>query len=126
MRILRLSTTILAACALALPAVIAPTNTHAGVVALSRNTTLRVQGTDSTGTYDRTDGTADFGAPDGLWFDQFGRLWVQTDQVGTATGDWVNIGANCMVCADPATGGSTSVPTAWCAPTRPRAPPSAS
>lgn len=53
---------------------------------------------------DTPDGTADFGAPDGLWFDKYGRLWVQTDQVGTATGDWVNIGANCMVCADPATG----------------------
>jgi uncharacterized protein len=46
----------------------------------------------------------DFGAPDGLWFDDYGRLWVQTDQAGEATGDWVNIGANCMVCADPATG----------------------
>jgi hypothetical protein len=49
-------------------------------------------------------GSADFGAPDGLWFDDFGRLWVQTDQAGTASGDWVNIGANCMVCADPNTG----------------------
>jgi hypothetical protein len=53
---------------------------------------------------DTPNGSADFGAPDGLWFDQFGRLWVQTDQAGTASGDWVNIGANCMVCADPATG----------------------
>ncbi len=53
---------------------------------------------------DAPNGSADFGAPDGLWFDQFGRLWVQTDQAGTATGDWVNIGANSMVCADPATG----------------------
>ena len=49
-------------------------------------------------------GSADFGAPDGLWFDPFGRLWVQTDQAGDASGDWVNIGANCMVCADPNTG----------------------
>ncbi|MCB1998274.1 MAG: PhoX family phosphatase [Rhodoferax sp.] len=49
-------------------------------------------------------GSADFGAPDGLWFDDFGRLWVQTDQAGEASGDWVNIGANCMVCADPNTG----------------------
>jgi len=49
-------------------------------------------------------GSADFGAPDGLWFDQFGRLWVQTDQVGDASGDWVNIGRNSMVCADPSTG----------------------
>jgi secreted PhoX family phosphatase len=49
-------------------------------------------------------GSADYGAPDGLWFDPFGRLWVQTDQSGDALGDWVNIGANCMVCADPNTG----------------------
>ncbi|MFN0160439.1 MAG: PhoX family protein [Burkholderiales bacterium] len=50
-------------------------------------------------------GTADYGAPDGLWFDQFGRLWVQTDQQGDALGDvWQNIGRNVMVCADPNTG----------------------
>jgi secreted PhoX family phosphatase len=53
---------------------------------------------------DSPNGSADFGAPDGLWFDDFGRLWVQTDQAGNASGDWVNIGANCMVCADPVTG----------------------
>jgi len=46
----------------------------------------------------------DYGAPDGLWFDKEGRLWIQTDQVGNATGDWVNIGGNVMMCADPATG----------------------
>jgi uncharacterized protein len=46
---------------------------------------------------------ADFGAPDGLWFDHFGRLWIQTDQPGDALGDWVNIGANTMLCADPNT-----------------------
>ncbi|MFN7087418.1 MAG: PhoX family protein [Burkholderiales bacterium] len=45
----------------------------------------------------------DFGAPDGLWFDQDGRLWVQTDQQGDARGDWVNIGGNVMNCIDPAT-----------------------
>jgi uncharacterized protein len=48
-------------------------------------------------------GSADFGAPDGLWFDQFGRLWVQTDQIGDASGDWVNVGVNVMCCADPNT-----------------------
>ncbi len=48
-------------------------------------------------------GSADFGAPDGVWFDQFGRLWIQTDQAGDALGDWVNIGANIMACADPNT-----------------------
>jgi secreted PhoX family phosphatase len=53
---------------------------------------------------DNPNGSADFGAPDGLWFDYFGRLWVQTDQQGDAGGDWVNIGANSMVCADPNTG----------------------
>ena len=53
---------------------------------------------------DVPNGSADFGAPDGLWFDQFGRLWVQTDQVGDGSGDWLNIGSNCMVCADPNTG----------------------
>lgn len=52
---------------------------------------------------DAPNGSADFGAPDGLWFDQFGRLWIQTDQQGDAGGDWVNIGANVMVCADPNT-----------------------
>jgi secreted PhoX family phosphatase len=53
---------------------------------------------------DTPNGSADFGAPDGLWFDWFGRLWVQTDQIGDATGDWVNIGANSLSCADPNTG----------------------
>ena len=45
-----------------------------------------------------------FGAPDGLSFDSFGRLWVQTDQAGNGSGDLVNIGSNCMACADPNTG----------------------
>ena len=52
---------------------------------------------------DSPDGSANFGAPDGLWFDQFGRLWIQTDQVGDASGDWRNIGSNTMLCADPNT-----------------------
>lgn len=46
----------------------------------------------------------DYGAPDGLWFDKDGRLWIQTDQAGDAKGDWVNIGGNAMMCADPSTG----------------------
>jgi hypothetical protein len=46
----------------------------------------------------------DYGAPDGLWFDPAGRLWIQTDQAGDARGDWVNIGGNVMMCADPSTG----------------------
>jgi secreted PhoX family phosphatase len=53
---------------------------------------------------DEPNGSADYGAPDGIWFDQHGRLWVQTDQQGNALGDWVNIGANSMVCVDPNTG----------------------
>jgi secreted PhoX family phosphatase len=48
-------------------------------------------------------GSADFGAPDGLWFDDFGRLWIQTDQAGEGTGDWQRIGSNTMLCADPNT-----------------------
>ncbi|MBC8108502.1 MAG: DUF839 domain-containing protein, partial [Anaerolineae bacterium] len=52
---------------------------------------------------DNPAGSADFGAPDGLWFDQFGRLWIQTDQAGDAAGDFVNVGANVMCCADPNT-----------------------
>lgn len=46
----------------------------------------------------------DYGAPDGLWFDKDGRLWIQTDQAGDAQGDWAHIGGNMMLCADPATG----------------------
>ena len=45
----------------------------------------------------------DLGAPDGLWFDKDGRLWIQTDQAGDGLGDWVKIGANTMSCADPST-----------------------
>ncbi|NBD20279.1 DUF839 domain-containing protein [Aquabacterium fontiphilum] len=45
----------------------------------------------------------DLGAPDGLWFDQDGRLWIQTDQQGDGLGDWANIGGNVMSCADPVT-----------------------
>ncbi len=53
---------------------------------------------------DNPNGSADYGAPDGLWFDYYGRLWVQTDQVGDGSGDFVNLGSNVMVCADPNTG----------------------
>jgi hypothetical protein len=45
----------------------------------------------------------DLGAPDGIWCDDDGRLWVQTDQQGDGTGDWANIGGNVMSCVDPAT-----------------------
>ncbi len=46
----------------------------------------------------------DYGAPDGLWFDDGGRLWIQTDQAGDGQGDWANIGGNVMMCADPNSG----------------------
>lgn len=53
---------------------------------------------------DTPNGSADYGAPDGLWFDPFGRLWVQTDQIGDGSGDFAHIGGNMMVCCDPNTG----------------------
>lgn len=53
---------------------------------------------------DVPNGSVDYGAPDGLWFDDFGRLWVQTDQVGDGSGDFANIGSNMMVCVDPNSG----------------------
>jgi uncharacterized protein len=53
---------------------------------------------------DVPNGSADYGAPDGLWFDQFGRLWIQTDQAGNGLGDFAVIGTNTMSCADPNTG----------------------
>jgi len=49
-------------------------------------------------------GSSDYGAPDGLWFDANGRLWVQTDQQGDGAGDWVNIGSNTMSAVDPSNG----------------------
>lgn len=47
-----------------------------------------------------------FGSPDGLWFDERGVLWIQTD-VSTSvlnTGDYKNIGNNQMLAANPVTG----------------------
>jgi uncharacterized protein len=43
----------------------------------------------------------DFSSPDGLWFDYYGRLWIQTDQAGNGTGIHSNIGGNSMLCANP-------------------------
>ncbi|MDB9316411.1 PhoX family protein [Nodularia spumigena] len=43
----------------------------------------------------------DLSSPDGLWFDDFGRLWIQTDHAGDGIGDLVNIGSNTMSCANP-------------------------
>lgn len=49
--------------------------------------------------------TADntFNSPDGLGFDQFGRLWIQTDGKYSNTGDYANQGNNQMLAADPVT-----------------------
>lgn len=47
-----------------------------------------------------------YGSPDGLWFDQRGVLWIQTD-VSTSTlgaGDYVNLPNNQMLAANPVTG----------------------
>jgi secreted PhoX family phosphatase len=47
-----------------------------------------------------------FGSPDGLWFDDSGLLWIQTD-VSTSTlnkGNYERIGNNQMLCADIRTG----------------------
>ncbi len=43
-----------------------------------------------------------FGSPDGLWFDDSGLLWIQTD-VSTSTlnkGNYERLGNNMMLCAD--------------------------
>ncbi|HEY6508540.1 MAG TPA: PhoX family phosphatase, partial [Vicinamibacterales bacterium] len=52
---------------------------------------------------DNPAGSCDFGAPDGLWFDAFGRMWIQTDQAGDGAGDFQKVGSNTMLCADPNT-----------------------
>ncbi len=49
--------------------------------------------------------TADnlFNSPDGLAFDSFGRLWIQTDGNYGNTGDFANMGNNQMLVGDPVT-----------------------
>jgi uncharacterized protein len=44
-----------------------------------------------------------FASPDGLWIDQFGTFWIQTDMSGSQQGDGP-FGENQMLAADPATG----------------------
>ena len=44
-----------------------------------------------------------FNSPDGLAFDRFGRLWIQTDGNYSNSGDFANQGNNSMLCADPTT-----------------------
>ena len=47
-----------------------------------------------------------FGSPDGLWFDDHGTLWIQTDAHATNMykGDYAGIGSNMMLAADLKTG----------------------
>jgi uncharacterized protein len=46
-----------------------------------------------------------FGSPDGLWFDDRGVLWIQTDVSTSALGkgDYASMGNNQMLACDPAT-----------------------
>jgi secreted PhoX family phosphatase len=50
--------------------------------------------------------TADnmFNSPDGLGFDNDGRLWILTDGDDSNAGDFAGMGNNQMLCGDPATG----------------------
>lgn len=45
-----------------------------------------------------------FNSPDGLKFDKFGRLWIQSDGDYSNKGDYAGMGNNQMLCANPATG----------------------
>jgi secreted PhoX family phosphatase len=47
-----------------------------------------------------------FGSPDGLWFDDRGTLWIQTDAHATNMykGDYAGVGSNQMLAADVRTG----------------------
>ncbi|CZE48644.1 twin-arginine translocation pathway signal [Campylobacter geochelonis] len=45
-----------------------------------------------------------FNSPDGLKFDKFGRLWIQTDGDYSNQKDYKGMGNNQMLCADPNTG----------------------
>jgi secreted PhoX family phosphatase len=47
-----------------------------------------------------------FGCPDGLWMDERGVLWIQTDMSTAAMGkgDLAKLGNNVMLAADPASG----------------------
>ena len=45
-----------------------------------------------------------FNSPDGIGFDKAGRLWIQTDGKYSNEGDYVGMGNNQMLCADPDSG----------------------
>ncbi|MEY2621243.1 MAG: hypothetical protein RIT26_1063 [Pseudomonadota bacterium] len=44
-----------------------------------------------------------FNSPDGLAFDRFGRLWIETDGNHTGLGPYAQQGNNSLLCADPVT-----------------------
>lgn len=45
-----------------------------------------------------------FNSPDGLKFDKFGRMWIQTDGSYSNKGEYAGMGNNQMLCANPITG----------------------
>ncbi|MBA4501109.1 PhoX family protein [Marinobacterium marinum] len=45
-----------------------------------------------------------FNSPDGLGFDDAGRLWIQTDGKYSNAGEYAGMGNNQMLCADPESG----------------------
>ncbi|MGX9416213.1 PhoX family protein [Vibrio sp. RC27] len=45
-----------------------------------------------------------FNSPDGIGFDRFGRLWIQTDGNYKNEGDFAGMGNNQMFCSNPETG----------------------
>ena len=45
-----------------------------------------------------------FNSPDGIGFDNAGRLWIQTDGKYSNTGDFAGMGNNQMLCGDPESG----------------------
>ncbi len=45
-----------------------------------------------------------FNSPDGIGFDAYGRLWIQTDGKYNNSGDFAGMGNNQMLCSDPQTG----------------------
>ncbi|MDA3966529.1 PhoX family protein [Helicobacter sp. WB40] len=45
-----------------------------------------------------------FNSPDGLAFDKFGRLWIETDGKYSNEGDFLGMGNNQLLCANPNTG----------------------
>jgi secreted PhoX family phosphatase len=51
-----------------------------------------------------------FNSPDGLAFDSFGRLWIQTDGSYSNTGDFAAMGNNQMLVADPDQQGDPPLP----------------